>query len=366
MTERIAALRRRLRRLGLANFLVTRTTNVRYLCGFTGSNAVLLVTPASACLITDGRYTTQAREEVKGAEVFIYAGGNSVPEGFAREIRHNPAIRFRGRLGVEAAVMTLEWRKVFGEYFPRTELVETINVVEELAMVKDAGEVALIRRAADITDRVFASLLPDLKPGVRERDIAAEITYRQLKLGAEKDGFDPIVASGPRAALPHGVASDRKIRKGDLVTLDFGCVVEGYPSDLTRTVVVGRADRKQRKVYELVKRAQEAAVAAVRAGVRCSAVDAAAREVITAGGYGPQFSHGTGHGLGLWDRQRQVHALPVLSRTVQTVLKPGMVVTVEPGIYVEGWGGVRIEDDVVVTEGGAEVLTRSTRELVEL
>jgi len=366
MEARLAALRRRFRTLGVANFVVTKLSNIRYLCEFTGSNGLLLVTGKDAYFVTDGRYTNQARQQVGGAQVFIYTPAASNAESFTREMKVNREINFRGRIGIEATVMAVDLYQALRRTFPSSQLVETDNVVDDLAMVKDDGEIALIRKAVNITDKVFESVLGDIKPGISEKDIAAEITYRQQKLGAEKDGFDAIVASGPRSALPHGIASNRKIKKGDFVTLDFGCVYEGYPSDMTRTVVVGKASAEQKKIYSIVKEAQARGVEAVKSGIRCADVDAAARDVINRTGYGPQFSHGTGHGLGLWDRVKEVHARPVLSPLSKDRLKTGMVVTIEPGIYVEGFGGVRIEDDVVVRDGGCEVLTKSSKELLEL
>ena len=366
MEHRISALRRRFRTLGVANFLVTKMSNVRYLSGFTGSNGILLVTGKDVYFITDGRYTNQAREQVKGAKTFIYSGGATNAEAFAKELKMNREIHFRGRVGIEAQAMIVDFHQVLQRTFPAVSFMETNDVVDNNAAVKGKPEIDAIRRAAKISDKVFESLMGELKPGVSELDISAEITYRHKKLGAEKDGFEPIVASGPRSALPHGIASTRKIQKGDLVTLDFGCVVDGYPSDLTRTVVVGKANAEQKKIYRIVKEAQQAALDSVADGVKCADADTAARSVIEKAGYGPQFSHGLGHGLGLWDRVKEVHARPVLSKLSKDILRTGMTVTIEPGVYIEGFGGVRIEDDIVVTSGGCDILTKSTKELLEL
>ena len=361
MNERLDLLRCRFRPLGVANFLVTRMSNVRYLCGFTGSNGILFVTRRDAYFITDGRYTNQAQEQVKGAQVFTYHGGGTMSEAFIREVKSNKEIRFRGRIGIEAQFMSVDFFQTLRRVFPGSHTIETELVVEDISAVKDDVEIDAIRRAVKITDEVFNTLLTDIKPGVSEMDLSAEISYRQRKLGAEKDAFETIVASGPRSALPHGIASNRKIEKDDFVTFDFGCIVDGYPSDMTRTVVVGKASRKQREIYDLVKEAQAAAVDAIQAGTKCSDVDNVARQIIAKGGYGDRFTHGLGHGLGL-----EVHGRPVLSRISNTKLKPGMVVTVEPGIYIDGFGGVRIEDDVLVTSNGHDNLTQSPRELIEL
>jgi Xaa-Pro aminopeptidase len=231
------------------------------------------------------------------------------------------------------------------------------GVVEELRRVKDAGEIACHRQAAAIVDACFQHLLGYLKPGITERAVAVEIECFLRRKGAEREAFESIVASGPSAASPHAHATEKVIQAGELVKMDFGAMFGGYAADLTRTVAIQRADARQREVYHVVLEAQEAAIAAIRPGVKGSEVDQVARERIAARGYGDYFGHGLGHSLGL-----HVHDGPALSQTSAVVLEPGMVVTVEPGIYLPGWGGIRIEDDVVVTETGVEVLTRAPKE----
>jgi len=361
MDQRINLLRRRFRSLGVANFLVRRLSNVRWLCGFTGSNGLLLVTGQDAHFITDGRYKNQANEQVKGAQIHIFSGGNNISDAFIREMKVNREIKFRGRIGIEAPFMTVEFYQMLRRTFPKSGLVETENVVEDLMMQKDKNEIKLIRNAVKITDEVFNEILAMIKPGVSEREIAAEITYLHMKKGAEKNSFESIVASGPRSALPHGIASDRKIGKNEFVTIDMGCFFKGYPSDMTRTVVVGKATNKQRDIYNVVLEAQKKAIKAAKPGAKCSDVDAVARNFITTAGYGDYFTHGLGHGLSF-----EVHARPTVSRISKTILKPGMVITIEPGIYIEGFGGVRIEDDIVITEKGCEILNRSPKNLIEL
>jgi len=360
MEQRIASLRRRFRSLGVANFLVKRLSNIRWLCGYTGSNGILLVTGRDAHFITDGRYTNQAREQIRGAQVHIYSGGANVADAFIKELKTNRTIKFRGRIGIEAPFMTVDFYQLLKRTFPNCGLMETENIIEDLMMRKDESEIKSIRKAVKITDEVFKAILPQIKPGAIERDLAAEIIYLSMKSGAQ-NAFDPIIASGPRSALPHGIASDRKIGKNEFVTVDMGCFLDGYPSDMTRTVVVGRANPKQREIYQLVHEAQARAIAAVKSGARCSDVDAVARDYITGAGYGDNFTHGLGHGLSL-----EVHGRPTVSKISKTVLKPGMVVTIEPGIYIDGFGGVRIEDDVLVTENGCEVLNRTPKDLIEL
>lgn len=361
MEQRLNKLRQRFRSLGVANFLVTRLSNVRWLCGYTGSNGLLLVTGREAFFITDGRYINQAQKQVKDAKVLIYSGGKNISDAFIRELKINKEVRFKGRVGIDAPHITVEMYLVFREYFPKSELVSTENVVEDLAMIHEKDEIDAIRKAVKITDTVFKEILPLIKPGIRELDIAAEIIYRHMQHGADKNAFESIVASGPRSAMPHGIASNRKITPGDFVTLDFGCLYNGYPSDMTRTVVVGKASEKQKKIYNIVYETQETCREAVVPGAKCSDIHNLSRKMIEDAGYGKYYTHSLGHGLGL-----EVHARPTLSHLSNTILEPGMIVTVEPGIYIDRFGGVRIEDDLLVTENGHEVLNRSPRQLMEL
>lgn len=369
MQQRLDNLRKKFRACGVSNFVVTKfsdihseqSSNIRYLSGFSGSNSLLFVTPRDAYLITDGRYTSQAREQVQGAQVFTYSGGTSLADSFVKELRENKAIRFRGRVGFEVGRATVDFHQCFTRSFPNAPLVELRDVVEKISAIKDDSEIAATRKACAITDRVFESLLHDIKPGMAESEIAAELTYRHRNFGAEKDAFDSIVASGERSALPHGRASDKKLKKGDFLTLDFGCFADSYCSDMTRTVVIGKASAEQKKIYRTVLEAQERAVDAVRAGKTCEEMDGIARKIITDAGYGKNFTHGLGHGIGL-----EVHTAPRLGAGNKLALAAGMIITIEPGVYVPGFGGVRIEDDVVVREDGGEVLTKSPKHLIEL
>ncbi len=369
MLHRIDALRRKFRSLGVANFLLTKlsdihhegSSSIRYLCGFTGSNATLLITGKDAFLLTDGRYVTQAKEQVKGATVIISGGGSSAADGFVRELKTNKAIKIRGRVGFEIARLTYDMHRSFTAAFPSAPLVETTAVVEQIAAVKEAAEIAATRRAVEITDKVFNSLLSDIKPGVTELEISAEVTYRHMKFGAEGDAFEPIVASGLRSALPHGRASMKKIKSGEFVTLDIGCIADGYTSDMTRTVVVGKASAEQKKIYAIVLDAQQRAAEAVKPGAGCADLDLLARKIITDAGYGDYFTHSLGHGIGL-----EVHGHPRLFKNSKDKLVTGNIVTIEPGIYISDFGGVRIEDDVVVTADGGEILNKSPKHLIEL
>lgn len=366
MQHRIDALRQKFRSLGISNFIVAKFenhsySNICYLCGYTGSNGVLLVTRNNAYFLTDGRYINQAKHEIVGAEVIIYTNRPQSGNVFVTEIKHNSKIKFRGKTGIEKTATTPAFYDSMRKNFPKVELVLTHGVVENIAAVKEESELVALRKAAQITDKVFAEILPLIKPGVKEKELSAEISYRHLMHGADKDSFDAIVASGPRSALPHGTATDRKIKKGEFITFDFGCIYQGYPSDMTRTVVVGKATKEMRKIYNVVREAQEAGVKAIAPGVKCADVDGIARKIITDAGYGDKFTHSLGHGL-----SQIVHALPVLAANSKSVLEVNNVVTVEPGIYIENFGGVRIEDDVLVTNGGCEIFTTTTKELIEL
>lgn len=357
MTEkRLAALRRRMAEENLDAFLVASSPNRAYLSGFTGTSGVLVVTETESLLLTDFRYTEQARAQAP--EYSVVTVGNDSLETLAATIKHlAPA-----RTGFESRTVTValleQWKERFGG---ATALVPTDGVIEELRLVKDEEELALLRRAARLADLGFEFLTDFLRPGRTEREVALELEFFLRRLGADGAGFDFIVASGPRGALPHGVASDRTINAGELVTVDYGCFFQGYTSDLTRTVAVGRVPERWREIYELVRQAQEIGVAAVRPGRSGAEVDGEARAIIAQAGYGAAFGHGLGHGVG-----REIHEEPRLRETSTSLLRPGMVVTVEPGIYLPGEGGVRIEDMVLVTTEGGERLTTAPRNLVVL
>jgi len=352
--DKIARLRQELRRLDLPNFLVTRLSNIRYLCGFSGTAGVLLITPRKARFFSDFRYQKQTALQVHDAEVIIY------PDELIKELRRRP-LNLSGRIGFEAAFLDVATYDQLRKVFPNLEWAPTTKVVEGIAAIKEPAEIKKIRRAAAITDAVFLDVLKLIRPGVREIDLSAAISYLHKRRGADGDSFPPIVASGPRSALPHGIASERKIRLGDLITLDLGCLYQGYASDLTRTVAVGRCSAKLKSIYALVLKAQNEAIASARAGMKAKALDEIARKIIRDGGHGEHFGHGLGHGLGL-----EVHAEPRVSFISDDELKAGNVVTIEPGIYLPDVGGVRIEDDVWIKKGSAEVITQSPRDLMIL
>lgn len=354
MNERLDALRTGIRDRGLDAMLITSPDNRRYLTGFTGSAGAALVTAGEALLIVDSRYTEQAAAQAGHCTV--------VPQD--RDLATTLAGRVGeleiGRLGFEAEHVSVHNHDRWSRAVQAPEWVPVTGLVEDIRIVKDDGELESIRRAARIADEAFAEILPTVRAGRSEEEIALDLEFCARRLGAEGLSFPLIVASGERSALPHGRASERRIREGDLVTFDYGVVYGGYCSDATRTVAVGEPEPEARRVYETVLAAQRAALDAVRAGPTGFAVDAVAREIIGDAGYGEYFGHGLGHGLGL-----AVHEAPKLSyKDADEPLRAGMVVTVEPGIYLPGRFGVRIEDLVIVEEGGAEVLTTPTKELV--
>lgn len=336
-------------------FLATNLTNVRYLTGFSGTNGQVLVTPSQTLFFTDPRYEARAGQIVTGADVEIY--GTKLSE-VLRPRLDSAGIK---RLGIEATTVTIADFDRLAEAFESTELVPVESAIEELRRTKEADEVAALRAAVQIGDDAFAWVIDRLAPGATEREVALDLEVRMRLSGAEDVSFDPIIGSGPLSAHIHHTPSDRNFEKGDLLLMDFGCKVDGYCSDMTRTVVLGPASDEQRETYELVLGAQLAGIDATKAGVRGTDVDGAARAVIDGAGRGAQFPHSLGHGVGL-----DIHETPAL-RTSDVELLPGEAVTIEPGIYVGDDGGIRIEDVVVVTEDGCDVLTTSAKDsLLEL
>ena len=367
--ERLEALLRAERLDGL---LVTHMANVRYLSGFTGSAGALAFVVQKkglkAAFFTDGRYTQQAKEQVRGPKVSI-AKGSAAAEATQWLVAHRAK-----RVGIEGLHMPVAVREALAATVKgRARLASTRELVERLRMVKEAGEVAAMRAAAQLASSVFDTVLQSIKPGVPENRVAAELEYMCRRLGAEGMSFDTLVSSGVRSALPHGVASTAPIPAKGFVILDFGVILAGYCSDMTRTVHVGAMEERSRKVYGAVSRAQLAGLAAVKPGVRASEVDRAARTVLEKAGLGKYFTHSTGHGVGL-----EIHEPPGLRKATSASrrgkatlstdpkLEPGMVITIEPGAYIPGMGGVRIEDMVVVTSTGHEVLTHTSKELILL
>lgn len=355
MSKRIAAIRKILTENHLDGFLITKQQNWQYLSGFTGSNAVLIMTPNENCLITDFRYIEQAVEQAPAFQIIRPAA--LMEDAVVEQVKKLGL----GTVGFEDDNLTYNLYTKYTAKLANVQFVPAHRQLERLRQVKDHSEIEAIRKAAAITDDAFDHILSFVRPGVRESEIALELEYFMRRRGAQKTAFEIIVASGPRGALPHGVASEKELQPGDLVVMDFGAVCDGYHSDMTRTVLLGKADSKQSEIYHLVLRAQEKAIKAVKPGVKCSTVDLVARDLITVEGYGANFGHGLGHSVGL-----EIHEKPSLAPKDDTVLQPGMVITVEPGIYLSGWGGVRIEDLVLVTSRGREILSKSPKVLLEL
>lgn len=355
MQHRLEKLRRVLKEAGVDAIISGDAVHRRYISGFTGSAGWILVSQNEAKLLTDFRYVEQAAQQAPQFAVIDHQ--RKEKEALFRELTAMGVKRLAFEKQLVSYAVYEEWR----EAFPGVELVPVSGIFERLRAVKDEAELANVREAARIADAAFEHILSFIRPGVRERDVALELEMFMRRQGASAAAFDIIVASGARGALPHGVASDKVIEQGDMVTLDFGAVYQGYCSDITRTVAVGEPDAKLKEIYAIVLNAQQQTVAAIKPGITGKEADAVARNIIAEAGYGDAFGHSTGHGFGL-----QVHEEPRLSAAGLEPLEPGMLVTVEPGIYLPGLGGVRIEDDVLVTDNGGEILTKSTKELLIL
>jgi Xaa-Pro aminopeptidase len=343
--------------LGVDALLASHPANIRYLCEFSGSAGLLLVEDSGSTLFTDSRYTFQARSEVRGACICIAKKGLLRAAGEALRSRKR-----RLSVGFSSSHLTVaQMEALKGAAGHRVRFVTDANAVEKLRAVKDSAELAYMAHAAKRISQVFEDALPLIKPGISEIELAGIFEFGMKRLGGAGPSFDTIVASGARSAWAHARPSYNALKKGELVVIDQGLIFVGYCSDMTRTVFIGSAPRKVRELYRAVLEAQEAAKSAIRPGVTAGAVDRAARAVLKRLGLAKYFTHSTGHGLGI-----EVHEMPRLGRGEEFVLQKDMVVTVEPGIYLQGLGGIRIEDDVVVTENGSADLTTATREFLEL
>jgi len=354
---RIAALVDGLSAAHLDGLLLTGLSNIRYLTGFSGSSALLVVTPRDVVLITDFRYQTQVAAEV-GDLARVAIESSSLWTGLWQQLATHPALMV---IGFETAhIQHRDFQRLI-EAGARWQWRPTLDLVETLRERKDDDEIDAIRAAAGVATRALGNTLPQIKAGLSELEVAGILEKALRDEGSEGFPFPSIVASGERSALPHARTSARQIAKGDLLLMDFGAEVGGYCSDLTRTVVVGKASEEQRATYEVVRLANERAARGVRAGMTGRDADAIARQYIERAGYGDLFGHSLGHGIGL-----EVHEAPRLARTAEGALGEGAVVTIEPGVYRPGWGGVRIEDDVVLAADGPQTLTQFPRELIEL
>ncbi len=355
MLERLDSIRSLFSEHGATAAVLTFLPDIRWACGFTGSNGLLFVLPDAAHFVTDGRYTEQAGREVTGATTHIaprslidFASGEGLLGSATRVIVQSDHLTLDGFDQLQEAFNGLEWAPVAG-------------LLQKLVAVKTAGEVDAMRRAQAVTDAVFEDILAFIAPGISEQELAAEIVYQHLRRGASAMSFEPIVASGPNGALPHARPTDRRLEVGDLVVLDFGCFVDGYASDMTRTVALGTPEPEALRVYEVVLDAHLRALDAAHAGMSGKALDAVARDRIAEQGFGSYFTHSLGHGVGL-----QIHEWPSVSFRTEDPLPAGAVITIEPGVYLPGRFGVRIEDMALLGPTSAESLTHSPKQLIRL
>lgn len=353
--QRLEKVRAALKRQGIDGLLIASPYNRRYVTGFTGTAGTVVITQDRALLVTDFRYTSQASQQAREYEVVQAAGD---PLELIREKLAGAGV---AKLGFEKNHVTYAGYEAYEKCFQGFELVPTDNIVEQQRGIKDEREQAHIRRAIEITEKAFDYILGFMKPRVTEREVAAELEYFMRKNGAISSAYPTIVASGVRSALPHGLASDKPLGVNEFVTLDFGANYEGYCSDLTRTVFIGEPTERHQEIYRIVLEANRTALEGLKPGMTGKEGDALARDCIAGYGYGDYFGHGLGHAFGL-----EIHEPMRFSQKTEDVLEPGMILTVEPGIYIPDFGGVRIEDDILVTETGIEVLTKSSKELIVL
>ena len=351
--KRLTKLRKKLKKLKIDSFIVLNRENIRYLCGFTGSIAVLLIYNNISYLIVDSRYTDQAKLEAKNVKVIELQPGEShfdlVPKVLKRK---NIA-----SIGFEEGHLNLKGYLKLTREFENLNFKPAGHLIDEMRAEKDMEEIKNIKQAIEIAEKAFGRIKYFLVPGVEEKKIALETIFSIRELGGV-EAFEPIVSSGKRTALPHAISSSKTLEEGDTVIIDFGATVNGYSSDITRTVVLGQPSSKQKKIYNIVRKAQISAIRKISGGRTCEAIDGAARGILKKSKLEKYFKHGTGHGIGL-----SVHELPKVSLKNKHKLAPGMVITIEPGIYINGWGGMRVEDMVLVTKKGHEILTNLPREL---
>ena len=337
--------------------IIKDVTTIRYLTGFTGDSSLLYLDREQGTLITDGRYTEQAKNEMKHFQVLEYTPANA-DSIWTAAAKLAPDAQAKA-VGFDGAYYSYNDYVALKALLGETALVSVD--LSNIRMIKDKKELDLLLKAASIADEAFIKLLDDIEPGRTERGLAGRLEFYMKVLGSEKPSFDTIVASGARSALPHGMASDKVIAEGDFVTFDFGAVYKGYHSDMTRTIVVGESDSWQQDIYDIVLQAQLKGLHAAKVGMTGKELDAIVRDYITECGYGDYYVHGTGHGVGL-----EIHEMPNINKRGDTVLQTGMIFTIEPGIYIPGKGGVRIEDTVVLTEEGARALNGVKKQLIEI
>ena len=352
---RLKMFREQLNQNGIDGALVFSDVNRNYLTGFTGDDSYIVVTAKESIFITDSRYTEQARNEVSGFEVRQFSGGVF---DYIKDLVKTLDIK---NLGFEENFMTYSTYKELSDNLQGVSFVKLEGIIGKQREIKDKIEIANIERAASIADDGFSHILKFIKPGMTELSIGMELEFFMRSKGASGLSFPSIVASGKRSSLPHGTATGKIVEKGDFLTLDFGCVYNGYCSDITRTIVIGNASEKQKELYKIVLEANKEALKHVEPGITGEKLDLVARGIIEKNGFGEYFGHGLGHGVGM-----EVHERPYISKRGKDPLAAGMVLTDEPGIYIPGFGGVRVEDLVLVTDNGCSVLSKSNKELIEL
>lgn len=353
MRDRVAILREKMHELKLDVFVVSSLTNLRYLTGFTGSNALGVFTRSEIYFITDRRYRDQVQSEVTGAEILI------CKKNLFQPLKDHDIFQDSKRLAFEAVHLSFRSFSHLREVACKAKYVATENLIEKITSQKLPDEIQKIRLACETCAKIWPHILPNIRPGMTELDLAAELIYQTYKCGADGIAFEPIVASGHRSAFPHGKASTKTIENGDFVVIDFGCDIGGFKSDITRMVVIGEPSEKQKDVYQAVKDANALAFRSINANMMASDLDKTVRDEFAANGFETEFSHSLGHGLGL-----DVHELPRIGEKSKDRILPCQVFTIEPGLYIPDFGGVRIEDDVYLTDTGPELLSRIDRELI--
>lgn len=353
MNSRLVKLREKLKQKDIDAALITKKENYIYLSGFTGSAAQLIITQDDAILVTDFRYIEQAEKQAKEFKVIQYRESSIKA---VNDILVNKSVK---KLGFEDSFITYFIYSEFKSKLSVKDLVPLEGLVENIRITKDLYEIEIIKKAVQIADSAFMHILGYIRPGIMETEIAAELEYFMKRNGAKGASFETIVASGERASMPHGVASDKKLENGDVITLDFGAIYNDYCSDMTRTVFLGKPSIDMKKLYDIVLEAQIKALEGAKTGLTGKEIDSIARNIISNNGYGKNFGHGLGHGVGL-----EIHEEPRLSPSGSVRMEAGMVVTVEPGIYLQGQGGVRIEDMIVIGADGPQILTKSAKEII--
>ncbi len=353
--KRVKKVNEELSKRNLEGIYITNLTNVRYLTGFTGSAGSVLILDNINHFFTDGRYIEQSKEQVKNCKIHI-VGGN-----YFKYIADNNLIKERANIGFESEHISVSLFKNLCDAINNIQWVHCEGIVEKIAAVKDQLEIQSLKTAIEITDEVFTQIIPELKIGATEKNISAKISYLFKMNGAEGDSYESIIGSGWLGALPHARPTDKKFESGDFVVMDFGALYNGYHADMTRTVVIGKASNKHKEIYDIVLESQLAGIKKAKAGITGAEVDNACRTVINQAGYGDKFIHSTGHGIGL-----EVHTYPRVSSINKKALLENYVITIEPGIYLEGWGGVRIEDDCLINKNNCTPLNKSTKEMLVL